>query len=229
MNTAAVLTIIGLGIGVSINPPGVSLVMLFLMSKDGVRKAWTYVAGSIFAETLIIVGVLALISAVGNVTINPAHKAPAGGDLAALLVAVFGIALVVTAIMMLVKGSTATTSALVERALKDVDAVPGWLAFAIGATLVSWTMPAAVAAEIYSAGNPVTLSQVLVLYLIFMVLAMSTIVFPILVVVRRPERAGEFLTAARAWLERNGGRLAAFVTLAFGLFFVYQGITRLLT
>jgi hypothetical protein len=231
LNTAAILTILGLGIGVAINPPGVSLVMLFLMSKNGLRKACVYVAGSIAAETFIICAVLALIYFFGNVTINPARKAAGPNDTIALIEAVFGLLLVISAILVFVKGSKAASpsSPLVERALKDVDRVPMWLSFAIGATLVSWTMPVVVAGQIVLAKDPLTLAALLLLYMLFMVFAMSSITFPILVVVLRPEKSADFLAKAREWLEKYGGRAAAVVTLGFGLFFLYTGVTKLLS
>jgi hypothetical protein len=45
VDLGAVAAIIGLGIGVSVNAAGVSLVILWLMRPGGMRKAVAYVVG----------------------------------------------------------------------------------------------------------------------------------------------------------------------------------------
>jgi hypothetical protein len=226
LNTTAVLAIVGLGCAVAVNPPGVSLVILFLMSKDGMRKAWIYVAGSFAVETLIVLTAMFALLYFGNVAVNPSHSAQRG-DAFFVLEALFGVSMLITGWLMLTRAQVGT-SGLVSRAMKDIDAVPGWLAFAIGATLVSWTMPVVVGGQLVEAQDPMTLRTTAILFAIYMALALSSVLFPILVVKFRPEGSEQFLLKARAWVEKHGGRVAGWMTVVFGVVFAYLGVSALL-
>ena len=229
MLLAAVAIIIGLGIGVAANPPGISLVILLLMSRDGMRKAIAYVLGSVLAETAIISAVLLFIREANKLAVGATDLSPGPSDVEAWVMAVGGVLLILTGIWILRRGSV-RAGALVKRALSNVDSTPAWLAAAAGATLVSWTMPVLAAAEMEAAQPvPLTLVVGLPLYLVFMVLALSTVLLPIVLVLANPNRARARLDAAHGWLARNGTLVAAASTMGFGVAFAARGIVALLS
>jgi hypothetical protein len=66
------------------------------------------------------------------------------------------------------------------------------------------------------------------LYL-FYVLATQTLVLPpILVYAVAPQRAARVLKAAQTWLERNNRAIVITVSLIFGAWFLYKGVTGLI-
>ena len=228
MDLGAVAAIVGLGIGVSINAAGTSLVILWLMRPGGMRRAVAYVLGSVVTETAIIVAVLLLIREANKYLVRPTDLSPGPTDVVAWLIALLGAVLIVTGIYMLRRGPR-RSSALLARALRDVDSAPSWLAFAIGASLVSWTMPVVAAAEMQVAQQPLQLPVGLLLYAVFMALAVSTVLAPILVVIWRPQGSRKLLRRTRDWLDRNGGTTAAIVTIVFGVVFAARGMVALLS
>lgn len=229
MSIAAIAAVIGLGIGVAANPPGISLVILLLMSRGGMRKAVAYVVGSVLAETAIISVVLLFIREADKLALGATDLSPGTSDIEAWVIAVGGALLVLTGLWMLRRGA-GRAGALVRRALSNVDATPAWLAFAVGASLVSWTMPVLAAAEMEAAApGPLTLIVGLPLYLLFMALALSTVLLPIVLVAARPDRARALLQRAHDWLARNGAIVAAITTMSFGVFFAARGIVALLS
>ena len=228
MGLAAVAAIIGLGMGVSVNATGVSLVILWLMRPGGMRKAVAYVAGSIVTETAVVCAALLLIREADKYLVDPTDLSPGSTDVQAWLIALLGAVLIVTGIYMLRRGAH-RSSALLARALRDVDSAPSWLAFTIGASLVSWTMPVVAAVEMQMAQRPLQLPLGLALYAGFMALAMSTVLAPIVIVIWCPQRSRELLQRARDWLDRNGGTTAAVVTIVFGAVFAIRGTMALLS
>ena len=228
MDLGAVAAIMGLGIGVSVNAAGVSLVILWLMRPGGMRKAVAYVVGSVVTETTIICAALLLIREADKYLVDATNLSPGPTDVQAWLITLLGAVLIVTGVYMLRRGAH-RSSALLALALRDVDSAPSWLAFTIGASLVSWTMPVVAAAEMQIAQQPLQLPVGLILYAVFMALAMSTVLAPIAVVIWRPQRSRELLQRARDWLDRNGGTTAAVVTIVFGVVFAIRGTAALLS
>jgi Sap, sulfolipid-1-addressing protein len=229
VSIAAIAAIIGLGIGVAANPAGISLVILLLMSRDGMRKAIAYVVGSLLAETAIISAVLLFIREADKLALGATDLSPGPNNVEAWVIALAGGLLVLTGIWMLRRGSV-RAGALVRRAMRNVDSTPAWLAFAVGAVLVSWTMPVLAAAEMEAATpGALTLIGGLPLYLVFMALALSTVLLPIVLVAARPDRARGLLERAHAWLARNGAVVAAVTTMVFGIVFAARGIIALLS
>jgi hypothetical protein len=222
-------SIIGLGIGVAANPAGIGLVILWLMGRNGMRKATAYVLGSVLAETAIISVVLLFIREANKFAIDATDLSPGPSDVEAWVIAVAGGLLVLTGVWMLRRGS-GRAGALVRRVLSNVEATPTWLAFTVGAALVSWTMPVLAAAEMEAAApGPLTLAAGLPLYLLFMVLAISTVLTPVLLVAAWPDSARPRLDRAHGWLQRNGTVVAAISTMAFGVVFAARGVVALLS
>lgn len=62
-------------------------------------------------------------------------------------------------------------------------------------------------------------------YLLFMLLAQSLLLLPILICIFMPERSKYLLTQLSDWLTRKSRPISIVVSLGFGLFFLHSGIT----
>jgi hypothetical protein len=213
-----IIAMIVLGLATAINPPGVTLVVVLLMSPGGMRKALAYLAGS----TMSIAIVSAAVAVLGTAALQATQSA--GGlrhpQLFALFEVAMGLAMLGVGLWMLTTGKGGTND-MVNDALEDVKSVRAWMTFLIGAVLVSWTMPPLAVAELLSAEFP-ALSE-LALYGIYLVLALGTILVPIVLRAVWPERSKSFLEQARVWLAAHGGVLLAAVFIVLGLGFGIKG------
>jgi hypothetical protein len=62
-------------------------------------------------------------------------------------------------------------------------------------------------------------------YLLFVLLAQSLLLIPIVVRLLVPDRSDALLTATSDWLEKYNKAIVIAVSLVFGLFFLYGGIS----
>jgi putative Mn2+ efflux pump MntP len=66
------------------------------------------------------------------------------------------------------------------------------------------------------------------LYLLFTLATQTLVLLPILVYAVAPQRSARPLHAAQAWLERNNRPIVIAVSLIFGVWFFYKGVTGLI-
>jgi hypothetical protein len=213
------IAMVVLGMATAINPPGVTLVIVLLMTPGGMRKALAYLAGS----TLSIAIVSAAVALVGTAALQ-ATKSVSGTRHPMLLGGIevlIALVMLGTGIWMLTSGKGGTNT-MVEKALDDADSIPAWSTFLIGAVLVSWTMPPLAVAELITSEFPAVSDVTLwVVYL-------GTILVPILMAAIWPQRSKALLERARAWLTAHGGVLLAWVFLILGAGFGIKGVVELI-
>ncbi len=113
-----------------------------------------------------------------------------------------------------------------------LDTLTPLKAFAIGAGLVLisgkfWVFTLSAIGVIVGAqlGQPFST----VAYLLFVLLAQSLLLSAILIRVIVPERSKSILQATSAWLNRYNRPIVVGVSLVFGLLFLYQGVSGLLS
>lgn len=68
----------------------------------------------------------------------------------------------------------------------------------------------------------------IIAFLLYILLAQSLLIIPILIRLLMPSRAGRILGALGGWMEKNNDRIVIVVSLVFGLLFLYQGVMGLL-
>jgi hypothetical protein len=68
-----------------------------------------------------------------------------------------------------------------------------------------------------------------IVYFLFILLAESLLLLPIMARILIPERSQYFLTKLSVWLTKNSRPITIVVSLVFGLFFLHSGITGLLS
>ncbi len=74
---------------------------------------------------------------------------------------------------------------------------------------------------------PLSRSAAVWAFLLFILLAQSLLIIPILLRLLMPRRAGELLESSSNWLKRYNDPIVIAVSLIFGVLFLYQGVTDL--
>ena len=92
-------------------------------------------------------------------------------------------------------------------------------------------------AAVYECGEPTIGSSwvqfdlrfyiVALVYLIFVLAAQSLVLAPVVVALVAPAQSARLLDTALAWLERNNRVITIAVSLIFGVWFVWKGVTGL--
>ncbi len=105
-------------------------------------------------------------------------------------------------------------------------------AFVMGFGIVAinpklWVFTLGVISEIAEAqlGQPSSTTA----FLLFILLAQSLLVIPILIKIVFPKKSGRLLGRVSEWLVRNSGAIIIMLSLIFGLLFAYQGVIGLLS
>ncbi|HRQ42010.1 MAG TPA: GAP family protein [Chloroflexota bacterium] len=101
----------------------------------------------------------------------------------------------------------------------------GFLLPLIAAKLWVFTLSALATIADAQLGQPTST----IAYLIFILLAQSLLLLPILIRILMPARSKVILDSVSAWLTKNNRPIAIVVSLVFGLLFLYSGLTGLLS
>jgi hypothetical protein len=211
-----------LSVAAALLPVWVIISLFLLRSEGGVMKAGAFVAGA--TAVRLIQGLLFgfVFGAAGG---DPDAEGP--GPIAATLLLLIGILMLVTAFRK-------------WRKEDDPDDPPKWMdklsgvstskAFGMGALLMvlaikQWVFTLSAIAIVEQAAAGVATS--VLAFLVFVVIAQSLMVAPILVSAVAPTSSARMLDAAQAFLQRHNRVIAIAVSLIFGLWFTWQGITAL--
>jgi hypothetical protein len=214
-------------LGSALVPIQIIIVILLLTSpKQGTLKATAFVAGNLTMR--LAQGVVFGFLLTGGSDAD--ESAATSGWVVPLLLLVLGILLLISAYRQWVKEP-------------DLDAPPPkWLtmtssltpltAYAMGAGMVlvaakMWVFTLGAISAIGEAqlGQPTSS----ITYLIFCVLCLSLSMSAILVTVIAPQKSTAWLAATNQWLTDNNRVIVIVVSLIFGSFFLYNGITGLLS
>jgi hypothetical protein len=211
-----------LSVAAALLPIWIILALFLLRSEGGLLKATAFAAGATLVR--LIQGVL-----FGFVFGAAADQGDDGsGPIAATLLLVLGILMLIAAYKK-------------WRKEEDSDEPPKWMttlsglstlkAFGMGALLMvvaikQWVFTLSAIAIVQQA--EAGLASSVLAFLVFVVLAQSLIVAPIIVCAVAPARSAKLLDAAQGWLARNNRVIAIAVSLIFGVWFSWKGITDLL-
>lgn len=213
-------------LGSAIVPLQIIIGLLLLKSpQQGLLKAIAYVAG--MTTTRLLQGLIFGWLFAESATLS--NGSDGKNPLISTLLLVLGILLLIAAYKK-------------WRAQSDPDdPPPQWLAkmdqltplkalgIGLGLPLIAaklWVFTLSALATIAAA--PLDLRASAIAYLLFIVLAESLLLLPILARLLFPKRSQALLTALSAWLTRNSGPITIGVSLVFGVFFLRSGITGLL-
>jgi hypothetical protein len=218
------IDLLPLTIGAAVLPVWIIMAMFLLRSANGLRKAMAFVGGATAVRLL--QGVL-----FGFVFGTAAEEG--GGTASAIkstLLLVVGILMLLSAVKKWRKEEDPDGPP--PKWMAMLDGLSAGKAFGVGALLMAiaikqwvFTLSAIAIIEEAQAG---TVASVLA-FLYFVVLAQSLIVAPIIVYAVAPTQSGRLLDAAQGWLERHNRTIIIAVSLVFGLWFLWKGITGLLS
>lgn len=213
-------------LGTALAPIWIILVLLMLRSRNGLLKAFAFIAG---ATTLrLLQGVL-----FGYVLgASPAAEGQATGPspVVSTLLLVVGILLLIAAIKTLRREPD--PDAPPPKWMTMIDSATPLKTFGLGMmfTLVAaklWVFTLSAIGVIREAkfGNP---ADNITAFLVYVLGAESLLILPLLIYAIAPRQSASLLGAATDWLERYNRPITIAVSLIFGTFFVWKGISGLL-
>lgn len=213
-------------IGSAVVPLQIIIGLLLLKSpKQGLLKAVAYAAGM----TLTRLGQGLIFGLILSESAALAEESNGKNPVISTLLLVLGILLLITAYKKWHGEDDPDDSP--PKKLTTIDSLTPAKAFGIGLALPliaakSWVFTLSALATI-AAAQLDPLSSTLV-YLLFILLAQSLLLLPILARIFIPERSKSLLNELSAWLTQNSRPITIVISLVFGLLFLSSGITGLL-
>jgi hypothetical protein len=214
-------------IGSAVVPVQIIIAILLLKNpRQGLFKASAYVGGMTTMRLLqgLIFGLI--------LTSNASATAEASSEkglIVSTLLLVLGIFLLITSFKMWRKDDD--PDAPPPKWLAIIDSLTPLKAFGIGFGLMLigakfWVFTLSALAIIGEAelGQPYST----IVYLIFVLLAESLLLFPIILRLVSPDRSKTILDGMSDWLTRHNRAIVIVVSLVFGLLFLYQGASGIL-
>lgn len=220
------LDLLPLILGATLAPIYPIIVLLLLQSERGLSKTIAFVGGAV--ATRLVQG------AIFGLVFAPAVNAESGAGLALIgptLLTLVGVLLLVMGVKKWRKSGDD----------EDGDEPPKWMsaltemsvikAAGAGALLIllavkQWVFTLSAITVIEEAQPGVAMG--VGLYLLFTLATQLLVLPPILAFVVAPQKSAAPLRAAQGWLQRHNRVIVVTVSLVFGLFFLYRGITDLL-
>lgn len=198
-----------------------SVTIIILLSPTAHRGAWWFLTGSV-AGTLLLVG-----AAAAGLRFLPGPEGPernatlaVGGLVVAASVIAYGIYVLST--------PRTTDSAALTRVRTRVGSARPWEYVALGLALA--LRPKAILLSL-TAGTLIGLQGLepvasIVVVLAYVLIAQAEILVPIVLRIRRPERADAVLKNLDAWLQRHSGTITGVTLLVAGLFIAWVSVGR---
>lgn len=218
------LELVPLMIGAAVLPVWIIVVFLLLRGEGGLGRALAFAGGQVAVR-------LAQGIVFGYVFANYAqtHSEEGSAAIVNTLLLVVGIVLWITAIRkwrkeidpnaeppkwMSVFGSISAVKAFGLSVVLMLVSVKQWIFTLSALSLISEAEPG--------------LQTGALVYFLFMLVAQSLIVLPIVIAAAAPHKSAQFLERGIRWLEKNNRTIVIAVSLVFGTYFIYQGIAGLM-
>ena len=221
-----IFSLLPLIIGSALVPVQIIIDILLLKSTEqGVLKASAFVAG--MTVTRLLQGLIFGLILTGGASAT-AEDSSGKGPIVSILLLLLGIFLLITAYKQWHRDDD--PDAPPPKWLAMIDSVTPLKAFGIGFGLMLigakfWVFTLTAIAVIGEAqlGQP----DSTITYLLFVLLAQSLLLLPILIRVILPAQSKSLLDSISAWLTRYNRPIVIAVSLVFGLLFLYQGASGL--
>jgi len=222
-----IVSLLPLIIGSALVPIQIIIDLLLLKSpRQGLLKASAYVGG--MTTLRLLQGLIFGLILTGGVSAT-AEESSGKGPIVSTLLLVLGIFFLITAYKQWRKDDD--PDAPPPKWLAMMDSLTPLKAFGLGFGLLLigakfWVFTLTAIAVIGEAalGQPTSTLT----YLLFVLLAESLLLLPILIRIIIPQQSKSLLEKASAWLTRYNRPIVIIVSLVFGLLFFYQGASGLL-
>lgn len=211
-------------VGAAVLPIWIIMALFLLRGEGGVLKATAFAAGAMAVRLLqgVIFGFVFAAA-------DEASGDSATGFIAPTLLLVVGLVMLITAFRKWRKEED--PDAPPPRWMETLGGLSALKAFGMGALLMAlaikqWVFTLSAIAVI----EEMQLAQAgsVLAYLFFVLAAQSLVLAPIIVYALAPRHGARLLDAAQGWLERNNRVIVITVSLVFGLWFSWKGISGLL-
>ncbi len=218
---AGMVELLALTTGAALLPVWIIMTLVLLRSERGMGKASAFVAG---ATTVRLIQ-----GALFGFVFEAADADGETGIIGATLLLVLGIALLITAVKKWRKEEDPDAPPPKWREL--LEGLPAAKAFGFGALLMAvaikqWVFTLSAIAIITEAQAGMAAS--VLAFLLFVVGAQLLMIAPIVAYAVAPAATGKTLDAVQGWFARNERLILTGVSLVFGLWFAWKGITGLL-
>jgi Sap, sulfolipid-1-addressing protein len=219
-----IVNLLPLIVGAAVVPLYSIAVLLLLQSKGGLLKAFAFVAGSVTVRLVqgILFGLV-----VGRVC--KANSEPGPRLIVSTLLMIVGFLLLVTALRQWRKQDA--PDAPTPQWMSAISGLSALKAIGAGAifpiiAVKQWVFTLSAIGVIGETGQGGLADVGAYLFFVF---ATQTLVFtPILAFAVAPYRTAKSLQATQAWLERNNRAIVIVMSLVFGVWFLFKGITGLI-
>ena len=219
---AVLIELLPLTIAAALLPIWIIMTLFLLRGEGGLAKASAFIAGAVGVRLL--QGVL-----FGFVFGSDEGGADRSGVIKATLLLVIGLLMLVAAYKKWRKEEDPDGPP--PKWMTTLNGLSAVKAFGMGALLMlvaikQWVFTLSALAIIDEA----QVSQLagVLLFLLFVIGAQLLMVIPILITALAPAQAGKLLDSAQGWLERNNRLITIAVSLIFGVWFVWKGVTGLM-
>lgn len=211
-------------VGAAVVPLYPIIVLMLLQSPDGLGKTIAFVSGGVTIRLAqgILFGLV-----LGTAMTNSSEEEQ--GLIASVFLLVMGILLLVAAFKKWRKEADPDDPP--PHWITDLNQLSGLRALSAGAVFVTiaikqWVFTLSAIGIIAAAdlGPPSGVT----LYLFYILITQMLVLPPILFYALAPERAAKPMQTAQSWLERHNRVIVVTVSLIFGLWFAYKGITGLI-
>jgi hypothetical protein len=212
--------ILPIALAVALSSVPIMVTIYILLSPDRTRSALPFAIGWVIGLALVI-GVCALLA-----QLVPAPRVPQRADTTVgTLEMLVGLALVAIGIFSFRHARHAPSPAVP----KFLQRTPGpWESF--GLALVLNLRPKAlllaIAGGLTIRGDTRSVTEALVVIVVYTIIGASTVVGPIIATLVAPTRMEPRLTSLREWLIRNGEAMTALIVVMIGVVIVGMGLAR---
>ena len=219
MDTAFVVSLLVIALGIAANPPGIVVQVGLLGSKNGVRKAFVYLAGLLASMVFFAVLAYLLYGTLSQLTTASAKDVNWGlHALGGLIVVGVGV--------WLWRQPAEAVGGFIGKALADLDDIRSLTVFILGFLLVNYVLEVTGALSIYSA--KLSASQTAVAFVLFAVVATSTIWLPLALALFAPKRWAGWSGGIRDFVVRRGNALLGGLIAFIGVLILAQSVVGFL-
>ena len=216
-----VLSLMLIGVAVTLDPLPLTAFMVILLSKRGTVKGAAYVFGWLVSLAAV---VAITVAATGN---NPPQPSTAPSLAALAVKIVIGVVLVLIALRYIRARGRPKPPKKPPKWQEHVDNMSPWFAMALGITLQPWVLIGAGAATVVEAKLS-SWQDFLVLFL-YCVLASSSYLAMETYAVIRPEQSQVLLARFRTWIDTHTDEVIIVGSLLLGLWLVANSIYLIVT
>jgi hypothetical protein len=216
-----VLSLVLIGLAITLEPIPLTAFILILASQGGVRKGAGFIFGWL-VSLVIVIAVTVLVT--GNNPPKP-NTAPSLAALAAKLA--IGAGLLLIAIRYYRKLGQPKPPKKPPRWQTHIDNMTVWYAMALGPLTQPWGLIAAGVTVI--TGAKLSSWQDYLTLALFCVIATSSILAMEIYAASRPQPAQEFLTRSRPWIDTHTDQVIVIVSLVLGFWLVADSIYYIVT